>query len=178
MSKLTQQEQILDLNNTVRCSLGASSIHGIGVFALRDIEWGEKCYCKPNMIPKFYKIPFGSLNKLLPEIRELVLARWASVVNGSIFQSPNDDQSLLMFCNHSSNPNYDAVSDTTLRDIHKGEEILEDYTVMKNWQLAYPNLKTWKSEKENHEQSISEKKLLKENILNLFQYISEKLNRR
>ena len=153
---LSKKDQITELNDTVRCTLKPSPIAGIGVFALRNIRKGERCYCSPNMIPRFYNISFASLNGLLPEIKELVLARWASVVNASIFCSPNDDQHLLMFINHSTDPNYDVVSDTSLRDIKKGEELLEDYTVMKNWQLAYPDLEKWTSNEKNQKLSISE----------------------
>ena len=138
LSPLSKEDQIRELNSEVRCKLSSSSVHGIGVFAIRDIPWGERCYITPRMIPKFYNIPFGSLNKLFPEIKELILQRWASVVNGSVFQSPLDDAGLLFFCNHSNNPNYDVVSDTALKDIKKGEEVLEDYRAMENWEKVYP----------------------------------------
>ena len=141
LSKLSKEQQAVELNSEVRCKLAASPIHGVGVFAIRDIKWGERCYCRPNFIPKFYNIPFGSLSKLFPEIKELVLQRWASVVNGSIFCSPNDDAHLLMFINHTANReklNYDVVSDTALRDIKKGEELFEDYRVMDNWTKVRP----------------------------------------
>ena len=116
-------------------------MHGVGVFALRNIQKGERCYVRPNMIPRFYDIPFGSLSKLLPEIKELVLDRWASAVNGSLFCSPNDDAHLLMFCNHSFEPNYDVVLDTALKDIKKGDEILENYCAMDNAEKAHLWLK-------------------------------------
>ena len=90
------------------------------------------------MIPKFYNIPFGSLNKLFPEIQGLITAKWASIVNGSIFCSPNDEQHLLMFMNHSVNPSYDVVSDTALKDIREGEELFEDYRMMENWEKVRP----------------------------------------
>ena len=138
LSRLSKEQQITELNSEVKCKLSVSSIHGVGVFAMRSIKQGERCYCRPNMIPKFYNIPYGSLSKLFPEIRELVLQRWASIVNGSIFCSPNDDAHLLMFVNHSCNPNYDVVSDTALRDIVNGEEILENYTAMVNWEKVRP----------------------------------------
>lgn len=138
VSQKTKEQQIFELNNEVRCKLAPSKIDGIGVFAIRDIKAGERCYCTPNIIPRFYNINFGSLSGLLPEVKELVLARWASVVNGSIFCSPNDDQSLLMFINHSSKDyNYDVVSDTALRDIKSGEEVLENYKIMKNYDKVY-----------------------------------------
>lgn len=142
ISPLSVDEQIDELNTQVRCKLGVSAIHGIGVFAIRDIPKGERCYCTPQVIPRFYKVPFGSLGKLYPEVKELVLARWASIVNGSIFQSPNDDAGLLFFMNHSDDPNYDVVSDIALKDIKAGEEVVEDYRYMKNWEQVYPWLST------------------------------------
>ena len=141
VSKLSKEQQINELNSEVRCKLGVSKVEGIGVFAIRNIYKGERCYCTPNMIPKFYNIPYGSLSKLFPEVKELVLQRWASVVNGSVFQSPNDDQSLLMFVNHSYEPNYDVVSDTALKDIKMGGEVLEDYCAMDNAERVYSFLK-------------------------------------
>ena len=139
LSNLSKEQQIDELNSTVKCTLRPSKINGVGVFALRNIRKGARCYCTPNLIPKFYSIPFGSLKKLFPEVRELVLSRWASVVNGSVFQSPNDDAGLLFFMNHSSkNYNYDIISDTALKDILTGEELLENYQFMDNWELVYP----------------------------------------
>jgi len=145
LSKLSKEDQILELNSEVKCTLAPSKIHGIGVFALRAIQKGEHCYITPHMIPRFYDIPFGSLSKLLPEIKELVLQRWASVVNGSLFCNPNDDQHLLMFVNHSPDKaNYSVVDDTALQDIRAGDEILEDYTVMANWEKVRPlNKNPW-----------------------------------
>lgn len=140
ISKLSKENQLIELNNTVRCTIKKSDIHGIGVFTLRRIKEGERCYCTPEIEPKFYNIPYASLSKLLPEIRELIVARWASVVNGSVFQSPNADQSLLMFMNHQRFPNcnYDVMTDTSLRDIEKGEEVTEDYCFMENATKVYP----------------------------------------
>ena len=144
---LSKQDQITELNNECRCTLRPSPIQGIGVFALRNIQKGQRCYLTPAIIPRFYNISFASLSGLLPEIKELVLQRWAGVVNGSIFQSPNDDQSLLMFVNHAYYPNcnYDVVSDTALRDIREGEEITEDYTMMENYDKIY----TWLNSKKD-----------------------------
>lgn len=141
LSKLSKEQQILQLNSEVKCKLGVSKISGVGVFAMRTIYKGQRCYCRPNMIPKFYNIPFGSLGKLFTEVRELVLDRWASVVNGSIFCSPNDDAHLLMFINHSEDPNYNVATDTALREIKRGEEITEDYCFMDNAEKAHPWLK-------------------------------------
>ena len=141
VSNLSKERQIFELNSEVRCKVAPSPIHGIGVFALRDIKKGERCYCTPRFEPKFYNIPFGSLSKLFPEIKALILDRWASIVNGSVFRSPNDDAGLLFFINHCHVPNYDVVSDTALFDIKSGEEVLEDYRAMDNAEKVYSWLK-------------------------------------
>lgn len=138
LSPLTKRDQVAQLNDTVRCTLKPSRIDGVGVFAIQNIRRGERCYCTPNMIPRFYTLTFTQLDDLVPEVKELILQRWASIVNGSIFCSPNDDAHLLMFVNHSINPNYDVVSDTALRDIKKGEELFEDYRAMDNWEKVRP----------------------------------------
>src|SRR3990167_2653028 len=135
-------QQIAELNEEIRCHLKPSSIHGIGVFALRDIKKGEKCYCFPNQFRKWYAVPYERLNELRPEIKEIVLARWPAIINGSRFQSPNDDVWLLSFMNHGGdNSNYKVDGDIALRDIVAGEELLEDYRTMKNYKIIYPWIK-------------------------------------
>lgn len=129
---MSNSEQAKEINDTVWCRLGPSKIHGVGVIALRDIKAGQKLYCFPRALGKFYSIPYDKLGMLLPEIRGLVLERWASIINGSHFTSPNDDAWLILFMNHSDNPNYDPKTDCALKDIAKGEEITEDYRPMKN----------------------------------------------
>ena len=141
MSYLTIDQQIEELNNEVKCHLKPSSIHGIGVFALRDIKKGEKCYCFPDQFRKWYAVPYDRLKDLRPEVREVVLARWPGIINGSGFQSPNCDVWLISFMNHSDSPNYTVDIDTALRDIPKGAEVTEDYRTMRNAEKIYSFLK-------------------------------------
>lgn len=42
--------------------------------------------------------------------------------------------------NHSPEPNYDAVSDTAIRTIKAGEEVMEDYRLIDGWQEVFPFL--------------------------------------
>src|SRR3990167_10339842 len=136
---MTKQDiELNELNSTVKCKLAPSSIHGIGVFALRDIAEGEKCYCIPSMSPKWYSVPFGSMRKLFPGIGELILERWPAIVNGSHFMSPNDMGWLITFMNHADNPNYDVDTDSAINDISKGTELTEDYRRMTNYEKVYP----------------------------------------
>ena len=138
---MTIEEQIIELNNEVRCHIRPSNIAGIGVFALRDIKRGEKCFCFPNQFRKWYAVPYDRLTELRPEIKEIVLARWPAIINGSKFQSPNDDVWLLSFMNHSSIPNYSVDTDSALRDIMVGEELFEDYRTMRRYKEIYPWIK-------------------------------------
>ena len=138
MSK--QDDEINELNSTVRCKLAPSNIHGIGVFTLRDVKKGEHLYCIPSLPPRWYSVPYGSLSKLFSEIKELILTRWPAIINGSHFVSPNDMTWLITFMNHSNDPNYDVDNDLALKDIKKGEEVVEDYRRMTNYEKVYPFL--------------------------------------
>ena len=115
------------LNATVWCTLAPLSIHGVGVFAIRDIPKGQKMGCQEMTRPQILRILPEELNRLRPEIKKLIIQRWPIVTTKGYFQSPNHDAYLLSFMNHSDTPNYNKVQDTALRDIKNGEEVLEDY---------------------------------------------------
>jgi len=127
-------EQIAILNTMAKATLGVSKVHGIGVIALRDIKKGETIYA--DKMPNVFSIPFEDLDKLYPEVREMILDRWPSIVNGSDFIYP--DARLVSFMNHSFEPNYDPETDTALKDIREDEEITENYCQMPNVEKVYP----------------------------------------
>ena len=120
------EQQIAELNETVKCTLKPSLIDGIGVFAILDIKQGEKLYCKEGLRQPM-SVPFKRFMEIRPEVREIILSRYPLVKKGSLFLSPNDDARLISFLNHDSNPNYDPFSDCAIRDIEKNEEVTEDY---------------------------------------------------
>src|SRR3990167_10055196 len=138
---MTQDKQIATLNSIVKLKLAPSKIQGIGVFAIMDIKKGEPAFCLPSMTPRWFSVPYGSLSKLLPEIKELILERWPSIINGSHFLSPNDMTWMITYMNHSEDPNYDNHNDIALRDIKCGEELTEDYRTMDNYSQIYPWIK-------------------------------------
>jgi len=111
------------INETVLVTIKPSKIHGVGVFAIKDIKKGQRLYIKWN--------PMGflqtTLSKLNPEVREIIEQRWPPVKDGYPFIHPHEDANHLSFMNHSNGPNYDDKTDTVLRDIRAGEEILESY---------------------------------------------------
>ena len=125
-------QEIEKLNNEIKCTLAPSAIHGIGVFALRDIQKGEKLFCtEPS---EWYTVPFDAFSDLRSEIRDLILERWPLVRKGAPFLAP--DVWLMSFMNHAEDAN--SQEDTALRDIAKGEEITEDYRLVADYQEIYP----------------------------------------
>lgn len=141
---LNAESQCLELLQTVRCKLAPSSVHGIGVFTIRDIKKGEELYCSLKVPPRWYNISFANLKKYFnqtrPEILRLILDRWPIVVNGASFLSPNYDSRLVSFINHSNEPNYNPITDTAIKDIPAGQEVFEDYRIMPNYKKAFPFL--------------------------------------
>lgn len=129
-----QDEEINELNTIGRATLGRSEIHGIGVFALRAIFKGQQVYA--DRMPKLYHIPIGSLNKLFPEVKNMILERWPLITQGQKFAFP--DARLVSFMNHGEEENYDPVTDTAIKDIPKGAEILENYCRVPDAEKIYP----------------------------------------
>lgn len=139
---------IQQLNETVFATLRASSmlytsIHGIGVFAIRNIPKGTEMF-KHHSI--FMAVNEDDWHLIEPEIRKIILSRHcfhASSVNLS-FTHPNADVSYQNFMNHSPDPNSDGQK--ALRDIEVEEEITENYRSF--YTASYPHLLT--SEHMNH----------------------------
>src|SRR3990167_9285500 len=99
-----QEEQIARLNTLTKVRL-AHSKNGVGVFAIRFISMAEKLYL--DNMPEVFTLPYSCF---------------------------------FAYVNHSdkgrespARPNYDYKTDTALRDIKKGEEILMDYRTIDGW---------------------------------------------
>ena len=111
------------LNGTVWATIAPSPVHGVGIFAIRDIKKGQVlslCGSSGQWIRT-------DLSKVVPEVRKLIIQRWPIEKDGFPFLSPNDDAVMTSFINHSDEANYDYKTDTALVDIKKGEEIFSDY---------------------------------------------------
>ncbi len=134
---MNTEEQLNELNSYARLRLAPSPIHGIGVFAIRDIPKGTRLYAQ--VAPRGFKISKGNLNKLFPEIREYILERWPLAAKGESFAWP--DCFIQGYMNHSDEFNYDLKTDTTTRDIKVGEEITENYRDIEGWQDIFTWLK-------------------------------------
>ena len=136
---MTPSEQITKLNSIVKVRIAPSKIHGVGVFALRDIFKEEKLYA--DEFPQVYTIPYSSFDKLFKEVRELLLERWPQIVNGSKFAYP--DTRIVAYMNHgyADEVNYDAIEDRMLKDVKIGEEITENYRLIPNYKKIFAFLK-------------------------------------
>lgn len=131
------KEAIKLLNDIVRIKIAPSSIHGVGIFAMRDLKKGE-VLCA-DAIPQAFDIPYKDFKKLNPEVRDIILGHWPHVVNGSHFLYPV--AKMVAFMNHSSTPNYDAKNDVMLVDVKAGDEVTEDYSLIENSEIVFPWLK-------------------------------------
>lgn len=127
--------QVQMLNTLVSVRLQPSPIHGVGVFAIREIKKGEKLYA--DNMPEIFTLQYSEFNKLRPEVSDILLERWPLIVRGSAFVYP--DSRYVAYMNHSDVPNYDAKEDRALTDIHVGEEVTEDYRKIEDYQKVH----TW-----------------------------------
>jgi SET domain-containing protein len=129
------------LNNTIWCKLAPSNIHGIGVFALRDIP-ARTAILVDTINREGINLSDDEFKQLALEIQNLLLD--IRVFNEAIgFISPNADIDYILFMNNSDNPNFDAISGFTLRDIQKGEEITENYNVYSLGKLNREHFKSF-----------------------------------
>lgn len=128
------KDQIILLNDIVKIRLAPSSIHGVGVFAMRDIKKGEKLYT--DIIPHQFDLPYKYFNKLDKDIKDIILGHFPLIVSGSHFMFPVTKFSA--FLNHSDDANYDAVNDRALKDIPVGAEITENYRLIKDFDKVFP----------------------------------------
>lgn len=111
----------------VKTYVGPSKIHGTGLFAGRDIAKGEEIWsfhpitCSKSslsqFLSQFYKLKFDQIMALLNY----------SYIKDNFVYSIQDN---TRYINHSLRPNVgliDTQTEVALRDIKKGEEILENY---------------------------------------------------
>lgn len=130
-----KHKQAIDMiNDVAKVKLGVSEVHGIGVFAIRDIKKGDRVYA--DAMPNMLDLPYDKFKKLNKEAAEMILERFPMVTQGSHFMVP--DTLMQIYMNHSDTPNYDNKTDKALKNIKAGEEIVEDYRAIEGWEVAYP----------------------------------------
>jgi uncharacterized protein len=108
--------------------LGPSKIHGVGVFAIKQIPKGA--YVFPSDDEPIVWVQKKRIKNLPKAVRDLYDD--FCIIKGSKYGCPRNFDSLTpaWYLNHSTNPNVAAdqkVRFYTLRDIKKGEELTVDY---------------------------------------------------
>lgn len=122
------------LKNNIKTKLGVSPIHGIGVFALRDIEIGEQVFPEWDNETGVYIIPNNRLSEISKDVLELLDMYFINdecgykvirLIKGLNFLANN-----FSYCNSSYNTGKEANITNygiATRPIKKGDEILEYY---------------------------------------------------
>ena len=112
-------------------TLRPSTVHGIGVFALRDIPKGCKTLFSKN-VGNWIKVPISDIEKLPEASRNLV--ETYCLYDETDYYLPDYGfkvMDLVNYLNHSATPNVISVNDgeyfESLRDIAEGEELFVNY---------------------------------------------------
>ncbi len=134
---MTKEDIIKDLENNVYCRIQRSAIHGVGVFAVKNIAKGTNPFVIYTSVDTV-AVPEKEImeNKKIPStVKEMVKAFYA-VQNGMIYCDARslNEINITYFLNHSITPNLDVkeidgeTNFVTNRDIIQGEELTTDYS--------------------------------------------------
>lgn len=128
---MTKEELLSELSNNTWVMIKPSGIHGIGVFAIRDIPVGCREMFSKEM-GEWTTVTRRDVDELPAQAKEIV-------ENYCLYDEANyfipakgfKTMDLSLFLNHSENPNIISVNDgeyfETIREIKKGEELFVDY---------------------------------------------------
>ncbi len=134
---MTKEDIIKDLESNIYCRIQRSPIHGVGVFAIRDIPKGANpfvTFIDIDVVPVPEKEIMG--NPRIPEaVKEIVKAFYA-IRNGNIYCDARslNEINISYFLNHAEKPNLDVeeineeTHFTANRNIQAGEELTTDYS--------------------------------------------------
>lgn len=128
------EEVLYHLSKNVKTKIDVSSIDGVGVFAIRDINEGEQVFPLWTESGGLYYIPNDRLNSIPSEVLNLIDKYFITMGGDTkiikLFKGMNFTFDGLGYCN-SAWPNKENINISNkgiaLRDIKEGEEILEWY---------------------------------------------------
>lgn len=129
-------QKVLDhLQMNIKTKIAPSPIHGIGVFAIKEIKKGEQVFPVWDGDTGVYMIPNEKLKQLPKELQDMLDMYFINEECGyklfRLFKGINFICHTISYCNsaypneENTNINNDGIA---LRDIQEGEELLEWYT--------------------------------------------------
>lgn len=128
---MTKAELLRELSQETYAALKPSSVHGIGVFAIRDIPKGCKDIFSKN-VGEWIKLPISDVEKL-PEHSKLMIETYC-VYDEQDYYVPDYGfkvVDMVNYLNHSSDPNLISVNDgeyfEAIKDIPAGSELFVNY---------------------------------------------------
>ena len=148
--KSEKQKLIENLRNQVFCRIGPSHIHGVGVFAIRDIPKGAELFKTSNNSmgenrvegDDIIDLSEEDLKGLEEEVINVIKSNFVKCHLGtySLPEGGPNDLFWGYYINHSSLPNLTFKVDeedkrgfvkfVTSRDVKKGEELTQDYNLL------------------------------------------------
>ena len=128
---MTKQELLKELQQETYVALKPSPVHGIGVFAIRDIPKGCRSICS-KATGEWIKLSFEEVEQLPAHSRNLI--ETYCLYDETHYFVPDYGfklMDLVLYLNHSHEPNIASINDgehfEALRDIKEGEELLVNY---------------------------------------------------
>ncbi len=128
---MTKEALLNELANNTWVMIKPSGVHGIGVFAVRDIPKGFREIFSKEM-GEWTTVPSNEIDAL-PAHAKNIVENYCLYDEGNYFLPAQGFKAmdLCLFLNHSDSPNVISVDDgaffETLREIKAGEELLVDY---------------------------------------------------
>jgi len=138
LNMIREDDLIDDLIHNIYCRLRPSSIHGIGVFAIRPIPKDTNPFVTLSSATKPQEdiaIPVQNIlkNPQIPDVVKDLVTDFYAVSGGNMYFPPKSFNELsIAYCmNHSETPNvitHDGGNTfVTARQIEAGEEVFIDY---------------------------------------------------
>jgi len=128
---MTRDELLHELSQETYAALKPSAVHGIGVFAIRDIPKGCRTIFSRN-VGEWVKLPIAEVEKLPEHSRSLI--ETYCLYDETDYYVPDYGfkvMDIVNYLNHSSDPNIISVNDgeyfEALKDIPSGKELFVDY---------------------------------------------------
>jgi SET domain-containing protein len=131
---MTREQLLQELQHDVYVMLRPSPVHGIGVFAIKDIPKGCRTIFSKG-VGEWIKLSFAEVEQLPPHSRNLI--ETYCLYDEENYFVPDYGfklMDLVLYLNHSADPNVISVNEgdqfEAIRDIRVGEELLVNYDTL------------------------------------------------